>query len=82
MIKTGERAMAKRLTSHKSVSDMTDYELALNSCYAKNREARYRDRELDESARDIAIRLWEAHVGDDSFPSDSINEGIDDFLYG
>ncbi len=50
--------MAKRLTSKKKISEMTDYELALNSCYAKDREPRYRDRDIDETARDRVIKLW------------------------
>lgn len=48
----------ERLTSNKKVSDMSMIELAHNSCYADNeRNARYRDYEMDMDARDFARNL-------------------------
>lgn len=48
----------ERLTSNKEVSDMSMIELAHNSCYADNeRNARYRDYEMDMDARDFARNL-------------------------
>lgn len=48
----------ERLTSNKKVSDMSMIELAHNSCYADNeRNARYRDYEMDMDARDFARSL-------------------------
>lgn len=48
----------ERLTSNKNVSDMSMIELAHNSCYADNeRNARYRDYEMDMDARDFARNL-------------------------
>lgn len=48
----------ERLTSNKKVSDMSMIELAHNSCYADNeRNAQYRDYEMDMDARDFARNL-------------------------
>lgn len=48
----------ERLTSNKKVFDMSMIELAHNSCYADNeRNARYRDYEMDMDARDFARNL-------------------------
>lgn len=48
----------ERLTSNKNVSDMSMIELAHNSCYADDeRNARYRDYEMDMDARDFARNL-------------------------
>ena len=48
----------ERLTSNKKVSDMSMIELAHNSCYADDeRNARYRDYEMDIDARDFARNL-------------------------
>lgn len=48
----------ERLTSNKKVSDMSMIELAHNSCYADDeRNARYRDYEMDMDARDFARNL-------------------------
>lgn len=50
--------MMERLTSNKKVSDMSMIELAHNSCYADDeRNARYRDYEMDMDARDFARNL-------------------------
>lgn len=48
----------ERLTSNKEVYDMSMIELAHNSCYADDeRNARYRDYEMDMDARDFARNL-------------------------
>ena len=48
----------KRLTTNKSVADMSMIELAHNSCYADDeRNARYRDYEMEMDARDFARNL-------------------------
>lgn len=48
----------ERLTTNKSVADMSMVELAHNSCYADDeRNARYRDYEMEMDARDFAINL-------------------------
>ena len=47
-----------RLTTNKSVADMSMIELAHNSCYADDdRNARYRDYEMEMDARDFARNL-------------------------
>lgn len=46
-----------RLTVNKQVSEMTMVELAHNCCFAKDREAYYRDYEGEMSARDMAREL-------------------------
>lgn len=48
----------ERLTTNKSVDDMSMIELAHNSCYADDeRNARYRDYEMEMDARDFARNL-------------------------
>ena len=48
----------ERLTTNKSVADMSMIELAHNSCYADDeRNARYRDYEMEMDARDFARNL-------------------------
>ena len=78
----------KRLTSNKEVSEMGMYELAHNSCYAKDRKARFRDFENDFDARELAIKLLEKYTDipneftcDDDFDDfmmDSLQYGMDD----
>ena len=46
-----------RLTTDKNTADMNSTELAHNCCYAKHREARYRDFERDVPARDFVREL-------------------------
>ncbi len=54
----GKGAVMERSTSNKKVSDMSMIELAHNSCYADDeRNARYRDYEMDMDARDFARNL-------------------------
>lgn len=47
----------ERLTFSKPVQEMGMYELAHNSCYAKDKEAYYRDFDQELSARDFAREL-------------------------
>ena len=52
------RNSMERLTTNKSVADMSMIELAHNSCYADDeRNARYRDYEMEMDARDFARNL-------------------------
>lgn len=53
----------KRLTTNKKVNEMSMFELAHNSCYIKDREARYRDYDKDIDARQLAIRLLDKLAG-------------------
>lgn len=79
-----------RLTTNKEVSEMNIYELAHNSCYAKDGKARYRDFEDDFDARQLAIKLLEKYAdilngftGDedfDDFMMDSLQYGTGDVL--
>lgn len=58
----------ERLTSNKEVYDMSMIELAHNSCYADDeRNARYRDYEMDMDARDFARNLM-ATLAKDEMP--------------
>ena len=47
----------ERLTTNKSVSDMSMVELAYNSCLDSEGNARYRDYEMEMDARDFARNL-------------------------
>lgn len=68
----------KRLTSDKPVAEMGVLELAHNSCYAANGEARYRDYELDIDARSLVRKLLkELANGNDAF---SCNEDLDQWM--
>ncbi len=78
----------KRLTSNKEVSEMGMYELAHNSCYAKDRKVRFRDFENDFDARQLTTKLLEKYADipneftcDDDFDDfmmDSLQYGMDD----
>lgn len=60
----------ERLTTNKSVTDMTILELMHNNCYADNdRNARYRDYEMEMDARDFARNLM-ATLTKDELPLD------------
>lgn len=59
----------KRLTVYNPASDMNMVELAHNCCYVKDRNARYRDFEMDMDARDFARNLMTTLTGDD-LPTD------------
>lgn len=52
----------KRLTTNKDVSEMSMYELAHNSCYAKDGKARYRDYNLNIDARKLTRKLLKDHA--------------------
>lgn len=68
----------ERLTSDKPVSEMSMYELAHNSCYAEDGNARYRDYETDIDAREFAIKLLENYA---DIPNDfTCDEDLDDFM--
>lgn len=79
-----------RLTTNKEVSEMNMYELAHNSCYAKDGNARYRDYDTDIDARELAIKLLEKYADipneftcDDDFDEfmlDSLQYGTDSIL--
>lgn len=80
----------KRLTTNKEVSGMNMYELAHNSCYAKDGKARYRDFEDDFGARELAIKLLEKYAeitneftcydDFDEFMMDALQYGADSIL--
>lgn len=80
----------ERLTSNKEVWRMGMYELAHNSCYAKDGLARIRDFEGDYDARELAINLLEKYADipndftcDDDFDEfmlDSLQYGTDSIL--
>lgn len=72
----------ERLTTNKDVSEMGMYELAHNSCYAKDGKARYRDYDLDIDARELTRKLLKDHAdGDDSFTDDEdFDEWMMDYL--
>ncbi len=80
-------AVMERLTSNKNVSDMSMIELAHNSCYADNeRNARYRDYEMDMDARDFARNLMvtltkdELPISDTEFDMEILDDlAIDPF---
>ena len=60
----------ERLTTNKSVDDMSMIELAHNSCYADDEgNARYRDYEMEMDARDFARNLMVA-LAEDELPLD------------
>lgn len=76
-----------RLTSNKKISDMSMIELAHNSCYADDeRNARYRDYEMDMDARDFARNLMvtlakdEMPISDTEFDEEILDDlAIDPF---
>ena len=78
----------ERLTTNKSITDMSMLELAHNSCYADDdRNARYRDYEMEMDARDFAKNLMvtltkdELPVDDAEFDEEILdNLTIDPFL--
>lgn len=73
-----------RLTTEKDVKDMSMYELALNSCYAKDKKARYRDYETDIDARDFARKLMVSYgvwKSMQEYGLDADNELVDDDIF-
>lgn len=68
----------KKLTSNKEVSEMSMYELAHNSCYAKDGNARYRNFENDFDARELTIKLLEKYA---DIPNEfTCDEDFDEFI--
>lgn len=58
---------------------MSTYELAHNSCYAKDGNARYRDYETDIDARWLAIKLLDKYA---DIPNEfTCDEDFDDFIF-
>lgn len=72
----------ERLTTNKPVEEMGMLELAHNCCYVKDRNARYRDFEMDMDARELTRRLLKDHAqDDDAFESDEdFDEWMVDYL--
>lgn len=69
----------ERLTTNKSVDDMSMIELAHNSCYADNeRNARYRDYNLDVDSRWLIRNLVKDICGED-FKNLS-DEEVDEYM--
>lgn len=67
-----------RLTTNKEVSEMNMYELAHNSCYAKDGKARVRDFENDFDARELTIKLLEKYA---DIPNEfTCDEDFDEFM--
>lgn len=77
MIAEGKGNM-ERLTTNKDVSEMSMIELAYNSCYVKDRKARYRDYDTDIDARELTRNLLET-LADDAF-IDNSDETFDDVI--
>jgi hypothetical protein len=72
----------ERLTTNKSTTEMNMLELAHNCCYVKDRNARYRDFEMDMDARELTRQLLKDHTKDsDAFESDEeFDEWMIDYL--
>lgn len=60
----------ERLTTDKPVSKMGMVELAHNSCFAKDRNAMYRDFEKEQDARDFIRKIVKQHRGSDEIDVD------------
>lgn len=76
----------ERLTTNKDVSEMNMVELAHNCCYAKDRNARYRDYYTDVDARELTMLLLKkyANIDEKDFADDEdFDNAINDCLqYG
>lgn len=69
----------ERLTTNKSVADMSMIDLAHNSCYADDeRNARYRDYNLDVDSRWLIRNLVKDICGEDF--EDLSNEEVDEYM--
>lgn len=69
----------ERLTTNKSVADMSMIELAHNSCYADDeRKARYRDYNLDVDSRWLVRNLAKDICGEDF--KDLSDEEVDEYM--
>ena len=70
----------ERLTNNKKAFDMSFFELAHNSCYAdENRNARYRDYELDIDIRELVKNLAKDMCDEDL--SDMSDEELRQAIY-
>ena len=67
-----------RLTTNKDVSEMGMFELAHNSCYSKDEEARYRNYELDIDARELMKKLYDFYCNEDC--EEMCDEEFDDWI--
>ena len=68
----------RRLTTNKTVNDMSMIERAHNACYVKDCNARYRDCDMDIDARELVRKLLvNLAEGDDAFTCD---EDFDDWM--
>lgn len=77
-IRYRRRKIMERLTSNKKVPEMSMYELAHNSCYAKGGKARVRDFDNDLDARELTIGLLEKYA---SITNEfTCEEDFDDFI--
>lgn len=75
----------ERLTTNKDVSEMSMYELAHNSCYAKDGRARYRDYDTDIDAREVAKKLLSkyADMQEEFTDDEEFDEYMENYLsYG
>lgn len=74
----------ERLTKNIPVSEMGMYELAHNSCFARNGEAFYRDYDTEISARDFARKLFKTYAPDEYSEDDEELDNIlmDDLMFG
>lgn len=69
----------ERLTNNKKAFDMSFFELAHNSCYAdENRNARYRDYELDIDIRELVKNLAKDMCDEDL--SNMSDEDFDEYM--
>lgn len=68
----------KRLTTNKDVSEMRRFELAHNSCYSKDGEARYRNYELDIAARELTKKMYDFYCNEDC--EEMCDEEFDDWI--
>ena len=68
-----------RLTTNKSVDEMSMLELAYNSCYAKDGKAMYRDYDTDIDARELAEYLYKKYAEIEPSPT-APDELFDDWM--
>ena len=71
-----------RLTVDKPTSEMSMTELAHNSCYARNRWARYRNYDLDIDAIELVMKLYEFYCNEDfeDICNDEFDNWIEDYM--
>lgn len=69
-----------RLTVDKPTSEMSMTELAHNSCYVRDRWARYRNYDLDIDAIELVMKLYEFYCDEDF--EDICNDEFDNWIEG